>query len=66
MKSINKREERLGERRKMNCGAIATIIEYRTSEDIDVQFEDGYISKNKNYANFKKGGDYKSILSNSL
>ena len=43
MKSINKREERIGEKRRMNCGAIATIIEYRTSKDIDVEFQDGYM-----------------------
>ena len=55
MKSINKREERIGEKRRMNCGAIATIIEYRTSKDIDVQFEDGYIVANREYACFKKG-----------
>ena len=32
-----------------------TIIKYRKSEDIDIQFEDETIVKNKTYNNFKKG-----------
>lgn len=39
----NKINNRLGETRTMNCGMKATIIQYRKSIDIDVQFEDGYI-----------------------
>lgn len=34
---------KVGEIRTMNCGMKATIIQYRKSIDIDVQFEDGYI-----------------------
>ena len=36
-------------------GQIITIIEYRNSKDIDIQFEDGTIVKNKSYNDFKKG-----------
>ena len=46
---------RLGESKKMNCGMTATIIEYRNSHDIDIQFEDGIIAKNKYYCDFKNG-----------
>lgn len=45
----------LGEIKRMNCGAMAKIIRYASSRDIDVEFEDGYISKNKSYHNFKNG-----------
>ena len=46
--------ERLHETRKMNNGMIATIIAYRNSKDIDIQFEDGTIIYNKTYKEFKK------------
>lgn len=49
------RINRLGEERMMNCGLMAKIIEYRQSIDIDVQFEDGQIVKNKSYGRFKDG-----------
>lgn len=32
------------------------IIGYRMNRDIDVEFEDGYIAKNKGYKEFKNGG----------
>jgi hypothetical protein len=31
------------------------VKEYRSNKDIDVEFEDGYISHNKKYTDFKKG-----------
>ncbi len=37
----------LGETRMMNCGMKATCIAYRSATDIDVQFEDGTIVKNR-------------------
>ena len=46
---------RLGECKKMNNGMKATIIAYRHSNDIDIQFEDGAISTNKTYSCFKSG-----------
>ena len=46
---------RIGESKIMNNGMKATIIAYRKSHDIDVQFEDGYIVANREYACFKKG-----------
>lgn len=45
----------IGETRMMSCGSKATIIAYRTSKDLDVQFEDGEIIYNKSYSNFKNG-----------
>ncbi len=46
---------RLGEVRKSRNGQMMVIIRYGGCHDIDVQFEDGYIAKNKEYAAFKKG-----------
>ena len=46
---------RVGEKRKMNNGQIAEIINYKHNTDLDVKFEDGTIVKNKNYGDFKKG-----------
>ena len=36
-------------------GQIMTIISYRNTKDIDVQFEDGTIVRHKSYDSFKKG-----------
>lgn len=49
-------ELRIGKTRMMNCGMKATIIKYVDSTNIDVKFEDGYISKNKYYKKFLDGG----------
>lgn len=46
---------RMGETRTMNCGMKATVIEYRSCMNIDIQFEDGAIKKNCTYGNFKEG-----------
>lgn len=48
-------EERLGITRMMNCGMNATIIAYRNSHDIDVEFEDHIVVRNKMYQSFKNG-----------
>ena len=50
-----KAQRRIGETRMMNCGKKATIITYRTSHDIDVQFEDGVVVYNKKYSMFQNG-----------
>ena len=51
-----KYRDRIGETAVMSCGEICTIIAYRSSEDIDVRFEDdGVIVENASYGNFKKG-----------
>ena len=52
---IDPRYSHLGEKRMMNCGLDATIIRYGSSQDIDVQFEDGQVVYHKEYDNFKKG-----------
>ena len=50
-KSINK----TGEVNYNSHGLKMWIKEYRNSQDIDIEFEDGYIALNKNYGNFKRG-----------
>ena len=47
--------DRTGEKRMMNCGLEATIIRYGSSQDIDVQFEDGQVVFHRDYSSFKKG-----------
>ena len=46
---------RVGKTNIANNGQKMTIIKYRNHKDIDVQFEDGYISKNKRYSCFISG-----------
>lgn len=52
---MKKRNDRIGEKNINSQGCIMTIIDYRKYEDIDVQFDDGTISRNKSYGSFKKG-----------
>lgn len=47
--------DRTGERKLMNCGLYAEIIEYKSYENIAVKFENGNIRTNINYGAFKKG-----------
>lgn len=51
--SYNPQFDRTGETKLVNCGQVATIIAYRTCDDIDVQFEDGTVVKNATYASFR-------------
>ena len=46
---------RIGESTTATNGQVMAIIAYRSCNDIDVQFEDGYVAHNKNYQSFKKG-----------
>ena len=46
---------RVGETNTANNGMKMTIIAYRKSDDIDVQFEDGTIVEHKRYGDFKRG-----------
>mgnify|MGYP001774049191 FL=1 len=39
----------------MNCGMKASIIKYRSYNDIDIQFEDGTIIKHRDFRDFCKG-----------
>ena len=57
MSQVNQKlqKERIGQTKTMNNGLKATIIQYRSAHDIDVQFEDGTIVKNKVYSRFKAG-----------
>lgn len=51
-KSIN---DRTGEKRLSNSGLEMTIIAYRNSKDIDIQFQDGQIVHHKQYGTFSRG-----------
>lgn len=50
-----KKIDRYGETRVNTQGLKMRICKYNNVHDIDVEFEDGYISKNKHYTAFKKG-----------
>lgn len=62
----NLRDKRIGEINYNAQGLLMKIIKYNTNKDIDIEFEDGYISKNKKYTSFKDGKiknpNYKSVL----
>lgn len=47
--------ERLGETNRASNGMMMKIIRYGSSDDIDIQFEDGTIAAGRNYRDFKKG-----------
>lgn len=49
------KNQNLGMTMKQNCGMMATCIAYRDHNDIDVQFEDGTIVKNRGKSAFLKG-----------
>lgn len=71
IKSRLNESNRLGEERLMNCGLKAKIIRYKNSQDIDVEFEDGYIRKHQCYCHFKNGKleskkEYESRVGRSL
>lgn len=46
---------RLGEQSKANCNLWMIIIAYRGAFNVGIKFEDGYIVKDVQYYNFKKG-----------
>ena len=48
-------EDRIGETNINNQDLIMTIMAYRGCMDIDIQFEDGTIVKNREYGSFLKG-----------
>lgn len=47
--------ERLGEKNYNNQGLLMEIIKYNGKRDVDIKFEDGFISKNRRYDEFKNG-----------
>ena len=51
----SKNPERLGEVATANNGLKMKIIAYRSSTDVDIQFEDGVIVRNRCYHDFKQG-----------
>lgn len=46
---------RVGEVNKATNGMSMKILAYRNTDDIDVQFEDGMVARNKTYYNFLSG-----------
>ncbi|MDE5802212.1 MAG: hypothetical protein K2I22_04755 [Lachnospiraceae bacterium] len=49
------KDNRLGEKKIANNGMLMTIIDYRNSNDIDIQFEDGTIVAHRDYRSFSNG-----------
>lgn len=49
------RKDRIGETMLNNQNLEMTIIAYRSSADLDVQFEDGTVVKNRTYQTFQNG-----------
>lgn len=49
------KRERLGQTSKFNNGLIGKIIEYNSSTDITVKFEDKTVVKHTTYSQFKRG-----------
>ena len=47
--------KRIGETRTMSNGQKATIVQYRTSTDIDILFEDGCLREHVRYPHFQSG-----------
>ena len=54
-KNAARRRSILGEKKLMNNGQYATCIAYRGARDIDVEFEDGTIVKNRQKVRFIEG-----------
>ena len=53
--SITYPQDRLYDEGMANNGMKMRIVSYRNSTDIDIEFEDGTIVKNKGYKEFKRG-----------
>lgn len=47
--------DRVGETNRTKNGQLMTLIAYRSSKDVDVQFEDGSVKSHVAYGNFKRG-----------
>jgi hypothetical protein len=54
-RKLTKRDQRLGETGISSQGQQMKIIEYRNSNDLDVEFDDGTIVQHRAYTSFKKG-----------
>ena len=55
MLNVNKRDQRIGESKINFQGLEMVIIAYRSSHDLDVKFEDGYIKEHTAYKEFCRG-----------
>lgn len=55
VKKLQEKQRILGERRQNTLGLWMEIIEYRSSTDIDVRFDDGAVVEHKEYYNFITG-----------
>lgn len=61
--ATNKKQSRIGETRKMNCGLNATIIKYIGAKNIEIKFENGII-KRTNYEKFCAGTPTPMLMKN--
>ena len=59
-------KDRTGEVLKMNNDLMATIISYRGSMDIDIEFENGVIVRNRTYGSFLRGSIKCPLLINYI
>ena len=50
-----KYRDRIGRKATMNSGKTCRIIAYRSSMDLDVEFEDGSVTEHIEYRNFMEG-----------
>lgn len=48
--------DRVGEAHKNNKGENFTIVRYKDNKDVDIQFEDGTLTLNRNYSEVISGG----------
>lgn len=53
--TIRSKSNIIGQTKMSNCGQLMTLIKYDDSMNIDVQFEDGTVVRNKTYKNFRTG-----------
>lgn len=53
--TILARERHIGETRQMNCGNMATIINWTSGKNITIQFDDGALKEQVAYVCFQRG-----------
>lgn len=63
--ATSKKQSRIGETRKMNCGLNATIIKYNGTKNIEIKFENGII-KRTNYDKFCAGTPTPLLMKNFI
>lgn len=52
---MSRKNDRTGEKRMMNCGLEAEIIEYISAQNMTIRFSNQHIKRNVHYSDFKNG-----------